>query len=208
MLRSFLVTAFKSEEDRLRADIINTAVADLSGEIGGLLQPQKVQDFEVELRSFLNLATSVWNSLRKHPKWVLATSDWRAYPGCWRYSDKYTQGSQNQKPPSPKLVLFPQIICDGDDSPFYAGIIWSDESLKPSRAVDHRVPASSTPSPETDTDVSSGLKRSAITVGGRSQSDDGEQEHRSEVSLKGKSRHPTLRRTRLNTSDSPTPQKP
>lgn len=77
ILRSLLVTAFESEEVRLRNELLITAVSDISHELQSLLQSREMQTFKQELQEFFVFAANVWKPVQRSQRWIRATSDLR-----------------------------------------------------------------------------------------------------------------------------------
>ncbi|KAE8382264.1 hypothetical protein BDV26DRAFT_288554 [Aspergillus bertholletiae] len=160
ILRSLLVTVFGSEEERLRVEVVNAAVSDLSKELAQFLHPPKMQNFQDDLRTFLKTTTDVWMSLQKCPKWISATVDVSVCPGSWRYIDGHARSHENQPSRYAAWILFPHILCGEDSLPLFSGSACCIEGgVTPSAAL-HRIDsASDARKYESDTDGSSGLRR-------------------------------------------------
>ncbi|GIJ86540.1 hypothetical protein Asppvi_005429 [Aspergillus pseudoviridinutans] len=69
ILRSLLVTAFESEEVRLRNELLTTAVSDISHELEPLLQSQEIQNLKEELHRFFVFAANVWKPVQRSQRW-------------------------------------------------------------------------------------------------------------------------------------------
>lgn len=129
ILRSLLVTAFESEEVRLRNELLTTAVSDISRELEPLLQSQEMQNLKEELRGFFIFAADVWKPVQRSQRWVLATSDLGScLQHSWRYSERCTTSEFPLSSGSPSLVLFPHIFDENEEEPLYPGLVWCGNS--------------------------------------------------------------------------------
>ncbi|GFF27113.1 hypothetical protein IFM61606_09888 [Aspergillus udagawae] len=129
ILRSLLVTAFESEEVRLRNELLVTAVSDISQELEPLLQSQEMQNLKRELHGFFVFAANMWKPVQRSQRWVLATSDLQSRPQhSWRYSERCKTSEIPLSSGSPSLVLFPHILDENEDEPLYPGLVWCGNS--------------------------------------------------------------------------------
>ncbi|KAH2913590.1 hypothetical protein KXW25_000873 [Aspergillus fumigatus] len=129
ILRSLLVTAFESEEVRLRNELLTTAVSDISRELEPLLQSQEMQNLKEELRGFFIFAADVWKPVQRSQIWVLATSDLGScLQHSWRYSERCTTSEFPLSSGSPSLVMFPHIFDENEEEPLYPGLVWCGNS--------------------------------------------------------------------------------
>ncbi|KAF4274822.1 hypothetical protein KXV95_002399 [Aspergillus fumigatus] len=129
ILRSLLVTAFESEEVRLRNELLITAVSDISHELQSLLQSREVQTFKQELQEFFVFAANVWKPVQGSQRWIRATSDLRSCPPHhWRDSERRTTSDFPLSSGSPSLVLFPHIFDVDEEEPLYHGLVWCVKS--------------------------------------------------------------------------------
>jgi hypothetical protein len=129
ILRSLLVTAFESEEVRLRNELLTTAVSDISRELEPLLQSQEMQNLKEELRGFFMFAAYVWKPVQRSQRWALATSDLGScLQHSWRYSERCTTSEFPLSSGSPSLVLFPHIFEENEEEPLYPGLVWCGNS--------------------------------------------------------------------------------
>ncbi|KAL6229579.1 hypothetical protein BDW75DRAFT_235098 [Aspergillus navahoensis] len=119
ILRSLLVTAFESEEVRLRNELLVTAVSDISRELEPLLPTQEMQNLKRELHGFFVFAANVWKPVQRSQRWVLATSDLRSKTHDFEFP--LSSGS-------PSLVLFPHIFDENEEEPLYPGLVWCGNS--------------------------------------------------------------------------------
>lgn len=121
ILRTLFLKAFGQEEEDARSHNIKTFVSDITEELSPFLREQDVEDFQKELRSLLNSATSLWGRVQRDPSWITATSRTSVHSEHWR-SRQYAGGpAKAQSPSYPRVALFPHIIRHGDKVPLYAG---------------------------------------------------------------------------------------
>jgi hypothetical protein len=129
ILRSLLVTAFESEEVRLRNELLTTAVSDISRELEPLLQSQEMQNLKEELHGFFVFAANVWKPVQRSQRWILATSDLGScLQHSWRYSERCTTSEFPLSSGSPSLVLFPRILDENKEEPLHPGLVWCGNS--------------------------------------------------------------------------------